>query len=241
MLAGTDWETPLYIAQSGVRGPTVLVLGGVHGNEPGGWFAAEEVANWEPRAGGLLVIPRANRIATHLLERTTEDMGDLNRLYPGSADGPPMARMAAEVVQIARQYGVNYVIDMHESWMFFAERPQNGTAFLGQTIAAGEGPEAAGLAEMLCARVNEQLGAGSRDNMWTRDQLPLPGSTPVPSNGNPNGTRGGRGSSSLALGRHVDGLTPLLVEMGQYNQREARRVELHLMVARALLESRGML
>jgi hypothetical protein len=63
----------------------------------------------------------------------------------------------------------------------------------------------------------------------------------VPSNGNPSGARGGRGTSSLAIGRHVAGLTPLLVEMGQYNQRESRRVELHMMVARALLESRGML
>jgi hypothetical protein len=241
MMTDTEWETPLYIMHSGVRGPAVLVLGGVHGNEPGGWFAAEEVAYWQPHAGSLIVIPRANRLATRMLERTTTELGDLNRLYPGSADGQPMARMAHAIIELAREQRVQYVVDMHESWMFFAERTQNGTAFLGQTIAAGEGPESAGLAEMLCARVNEQLGGGSRDRMWTRDQLPIPGSTPVPSNGNPGGTRGGRGSSSLAIGRHVAGLTPLLVEMGQYNQRESRRVELHMLVARTLLESRGML
>jgi hypothetical protein len=217
----------------------VLVLGGVHGNEPGGWFAAEEVADWEPLTGSLLVIPRANRVATRLLERTTSEMGDLNRLYPGSPDGLPMARMAHAVIEVAREHSVKYVLDMHESWIFFAERGVNGTAYLGQTIAAGQGPEATGLAEMLCERVNEQLGSGSRDRLWTRDQLPLPNSTPVPSNGNPTGGRGG--TSSLALGRHVEGLTPVLVEMGQYNQSESRRKQLHLMVARALLESRAML
>jgi len=28
-----------------------MVLGGVHGNEPGGWLAADEVATWQPAAG----------------------------------------------------------------------------------------------------------------------------------------------------------------------------------------------
>jgi predicted deacylase len=37
-----------------------MVLGGVHGNEPGGWFAAETVADWVPASGELLVLPRAN-------------------------------------------------------------------------------------------------------------------------------------------------------------------------------------
>src|SRR5437867_9239804 len=40
LMAGTPYETPLYIRGSGNPGKTVLVLGGVHGNEPAGWLAA---------------------------------------------------------------------------------------------------------------------------------------------------------------------------------------------------------
>jgi hypothetical protein len=48
-------------------------------------------------------------------------------------------------------------------------------------------------------------------------------------------------TNSLGIGRFVDGLTCLLIEMGQDNQVESRRTELHVLVARTFLESRSML
>lgn len=238
LLPGTPWETPLSITHSGVRGPAILVLGGVHGNEPGGWLAADQVVGWTPKTGSLLVVPRSNMIAIRALERTFPELGDLNRLYPGSPDGLPMARMAASIVDTAREFNVEVLLDMHESWGFYAERTQNGTAFLGQTITTGQGPEFATAAQVLAARVNEYVGGG-RDRLLTRDQALPPGATPTPTP--PAGAVLGRSTSSLGVGRWVDGLTPILVEMGQQNQSMERRIELHLMVGRALLESRGML
>ena len=95
LLAGTPHETPLVIHHSGTHGPTAMVLGGVHGNEPGGWLAGDEVAKWEPAAGTLLVVPRANVTALNAFVRTFEEIGDLNRLYPGNPDSPlMMERMA---------------------------------------------------------------------------------------------------------------------------------------------------
>ncbi|HSE43967.1 MAG TPA: hypothetical protein VLA89_01425, partial [Gemmatimonadales bacterium] len=75
LLPGTPWETPLTVANSGVPGPVMMVLGGVHGNEPGGWTAADGVATWRPAAGCLLVLPRANRQAISLFARTTDALG----------------------------------------------------------------------------------------------------------------------------------------------------------------------
>jgi hypothetical protein len=234
LLEGTEWETPLLIRHSGATASTVMFLGGVHGNEPGGWLAADEVATWSPLNGSLLVIPRANIVATHAFQRTLPELGDLNRLYPGSPDGLPMERMAATILGIAREFGVDLLIDMHESWGFYVERTQNGTAYLGQTVTSSSGPESATIVPALLARANPRIPLG-RDQLVTRDQFPLPGPTP-PANGN-----FGRGRSSLALGQYVEGLTPVLVEMGQQDQPEARRVALHLEVARAALELRGML
>lgn len=238
MLPGTPWETPLYINHSGRAGSTVLVLGGVHGNEPGGWLAAEDVAGWMPTFGSLLVIPRANLLATRMLERTTTELGDLNRLYPGDPRADmPMAQMAHAILEVAREFGAGTLLDMHESWAFYAERAQNGTAFLGQTIGAGRGPDSATIARTLADRANAQI-ARERDLFWTRDQLPLPGQA-APS---PTATRpAGVSRSSLGAGEYVEGMTPILVEMGQMDQPVSRRVELHLLVARVLLESRGMI
>ncbi len=81
MLSGTPYETLLYLFGSGLPGPVVLILGGVHGNEPAGWLAAEQlVETVEVERGSVLIVPRANELATHALERTLPDLGDLNRL-----------------------------------------------------------------------------------------------------------------------------------------------------------------
>jgi hypothetical protein len=220
-----------------------MLLGGVHGNEPGGWLAGDELTAWQPSRGSLLVLPRANVLAIRALERTFPELGDLNRLYPGNPDGAPMARMAEAIVALARAHQVDLLIDMHESWAFYGERSQNGTAYLGQTITSGAGPASARLAESLARAVNERIPT-PRDRLFYRDFTSFatnstPGE-PQPANPNDGPWNPNRGGSSLALGRHVPGLTPLLVEMGQDRQELARRIELHLLVARAALELHGM-
>ncbi len=243
LLEGTEWETPLIAQHSGEEGPAVLVLGGVHGNEPGSWLATEEIAEWQPLRGSLIVIPRANIVATRIGERTLPELGDLNRLYPGSDDAElPMSRMAAQIVEAAQRYRVSLVLDLHESWGFYVERGSNsGTAFLGQTITGGDGePVATRIAEDFNAQVEIE-----RDHLIARDRESW-GSTS--SQGGPpiddissSGWRPGRGSSSLSLGRYVEGLTPILVEMGQQRQALERRAELHQLVVQVALTQRGML
>ena len=127
------------ISYSGARGPAVMALGGVHGNEPGGWLAGDEVATWMPAAGSLLVIPRANVQAIAGFVRTTDEIGDLNRLYPGDlASGFLMERMAGTIVALAKEFGVTVLLDMHESWAFYREYPVGGgTGALGQTVTVG--------------------------------------------------------------------------------------------------------
>ena len=97
LMPGTPYETPYYVFGTGMPGPILAVLGGVHGNEPGGWMAAQRLVDQvRPLTGGFIVLPRANTRAIDLFERTTDELGDLNRLYPGDPNGLPMARMAYE-------------------------------------------------------------------------------------------------------------------------------------------------
>jgi hypothetical protein len=212
-----------------------MILGGVHGNEPGGWLAANELAALEPVTGSLLVLPEANRLAMAGFVRTYPDLGDLNRLYPGndSDTALPMERMAAAIVALAREFHVDLLLDLHESWAFYATRAQSGTAFLGQTITAGVGPRNPAFVSDLVERVNPRIGV-ERDLMHYRDGSAFrrPETAPADPSGN-------RGRSSMSLGGHVPGLTPILVEMGQEDQPEVRRVELHLIVATEALRMLG--
>ena len=246
LMRGSEWETPLVAQHSGEPGPSVLVLGGVHGNEPGGWLAAEEIAGWAPARGGLIVIPRANVVATHALERTLPELGDLNRMYPGSFTAElPMARMAAHIIDAIRSFDVELVLDLHESWGFYAERGESGgTAFIGQTITSGPGPDRVPIATPIAKAFNAQVEI-DRDHLFARDRTSFPAGF---AEGEPlgDGTGGrfwrpGRGGSSLSLGRFVEGVTPVLIEMGQQRQPVARRAELHQLVVRTALEMAGLL
>ena len=228
----------MVVRNSGKVGPATMILGGVHGNEPGGWLAADEVATWTPAIGTLITLPRANVQAIASYVRTFDDIGDLNRLYPGNAESPLlMERMAALILAVCREFEVELLLDMHESWAFYAEYPPNsGTGALGQTITAGPGPQQADFAQRMAAIANQQ--ASEREQFIVRDGNQFGRATATPSPGQQASTRG---RSSLSAGGHVAGLTPILAEMGQTDQPVERRIQLHLIIARAALELQGQL
>lgn len=236
LLPGDEYATTAVLTHSGIEGPRVLVLGGVHGNEPGGWMAAEAIAGWEVTRGSLVVVPRANVLATYAFQRTLDGFGDLNRLYPGAPDGPPMARMARAIVELAREIDADLAVDMHESWGFYNERTadQNGTAFIGQTVTSVGSTFQRNAIRDTIARVNERLSEREqltfRDRTWRRRRG---------YGGDPG--LDGLGASSLSLGEFVSGLQPILVEIGQRDQQESRRAEIHRLIVRALLSEREML
>ncbi len=236
LLAGSEAETPMFASHSGLDGPRVMVLGGVHGNEPGGWLAAEEIAKWEVTRGDLIVVPRANVIATQRLVRTTDELGDLNRLYPGTPEHAlPMGRMANVIVRLAREFDVDVLLDLHESWGFFNEYNGGGTAFIGQTVT-GTGTAGFDAAQGIVEAVNPLVS--EREQLVLRSRggdgfgFGFRGSF---------GGGGGRGSSSLSIGNFAPGTGAVLIEMGQERQAVNRRAEIHRLIVHAELERRGML
>ncbi|MDA0352963.1 MAG: succinylglutamate desuccinylase/aspartoacylase family protein [Chloroflexi bacterium] len=242
-LPGTPWETPVYINRSGEPGPRTMILGGVHGNEPGGWQAAGEIADWMPDRGLTVVIPRANIVATRVIERTLPELGDLNRFYPGvpleTANGFPMQWMAYSIIQLAREFEVSLLLDLHESWGFFNERTQNGTAFLGQTITNGADVAESERIEAIVNEVNEQVSDREQLVMRDRNRNRFSGGATQRPTSDPSWPTGG--TSSLGVGQFVPGLVPVLIEMGQQGQSESRRAELHQLFARTALQHEGLL
>jgi hypothetical protein len=254
LLKGTPWAVEGIAIHSGKAGPRVMVLGGVHGNEPGGWFAAEAIADWQVERGSLLVLPRVNWRSAAVVERTLPEIGDINRAYPGNATGAPAQRIASAIVDAARDFSPELLYDLHESWVFYGERgANNGTAFIGQTFAVGAGATDATI-DRLANVVREVNGKiSTREEFYMRGAAsPRPGVQVLPPNNQqqqqnnqrptpvPNGVTFS-GTTSLSIGQWVKGCVPILVEMGQQNQAESRRSALHQMLVRTTLEQSGML
>ena len=60
LMAGTRYQTPFYVHSGADPGPTVVVIGGVHGDETAGYLAARALVNWKVQSGTLVIVPDAN-------------------------------------------------------------------------------------------------------------------------------------------------------------------------------------
>ncbi len=140
--AGTPWETTGCIVDSRLPGPTALILGGVHGNEPAGAAAAEAVCAFRPVRGKLVVAPRVNAPGLQQSLRYLPEAGDMNRVYPPAGNETPADRMGAEIISLMNQYQITMLIDLHEARTFH----KIDRTSLGQTLLFADNGASTGLA-----------------------------------------------------------------------------------------------
>lgn len=150
---GTRWETSGCIADSGEAGPNVLILGGVHGNEPAGALAAEKICAFSPAQGKIIVIPRVNPLGLKENVRHLPDIDDMNRAYPPTGGDAPADRMGAEIVSLMERYRINLFIDLHEARTFH----RLDKTSLGQTLLFADNSVSTVLAMDAVEAVNREL------------------------------------------------------------------------------------
>ena len=82
----------------GKPGPTILLTAGIHGDEYEGQIALRKLLfTLDPSTicGRLIILPSLNTPAVHAATRVSPlDQGNLNRAFPGCADGGPTAEIA---------------------------------------------------------------------------------------------------------------------------------------------------
>lgn len=122
IMEGTPYATRLYERSSGVPGPTIVIIGGLHGNEPAGYLAARRIANWKCLSGTLVVLPDAHREAIRRKVRAYP--GNMNSMFPGKDDGTSMERLAFEIWRKAVvAYRPDLLLTLHESLDFHVLDP----------------------------------------------------------------------------------------------------------------------
>lgn len=120
----------------GKPGPTVLLTGGVHGDEYEGQIALRKLLfRLDPTTirGRLIILPSLNTPAVLAATRISPlDQGNLNRAFPGCADGGPTAEIANLVESIILPV-CDAAIDLHSggkaAWFLpctMAGRDQDG-------------------------------------------------------------------------------------------------------------------
>ncbi|WP_417389731.1 succinylglutamate desuccinylase/aspartoacylase family protein [Gimesia sp.] len=108
-------KIPIHIRRAQQDGPVVFVTAALHGDEINGTGAIRELiqdANFQLLRGSVILVPVLNILAFDRHSRYLPDRRDLNRSFPGSANGSLASRMARIIFDeiVSR---CDYGIDLH--------------------------------------------------------------------------------------------------------------------------------
>ncbi|MBW3636614.1 MAG: succinylglutamate desuccinylase/aspartoacylase family protein, partial [Armatimonadetes bacterium] len=165
LMAATRYQTPFYVKTGAQSGPTIVVIGGLHGDEPAGYLAARELQKWKITRGTLVVVPDAHIEAIRRGVRAYPR--NMNRLFPGNPNGDAMERLASQIWDLIKKSKPDLVLTLHESRGFHADDPRR----YGQTFTY-DFPELAPRFRRVAAKVN--AGIAPRKHRFLQFVDPFP-------------------------------------------------------------------
>ncbi len=139
LLDGTELAVPVYVNQGTEDGFTIYLVAGIHGNEPAGWKAARQWRNRHLDAGTIYIAAPVNRWGAEQQKRRTQEDRDINRNFPGDADGWDAERIADAVYQDIAAVQPDLVLDLHEA------ETEEGRDALGDSLICESLDETGGL------------------------------------------------------------------------------------------------
>ncbi|MCD6204468.1 MAG: hypothetical protein J7L22_02290 [Candidatus Marinimicrobia bacterium] len=145
-------------------GNTVFILGGIQGDEPGGFLSADLYPNLVLDRGNLIVIPRAN---FHSIIKNSRGVnGDMNRRF----DNKPPNDIDDQIVDIIQSLMAesDLFINLHDGWGFYREKyidKNHNPKRFGQSVIADADVYITGddtlyleqMARTVLARVNRRI------------------------------------------------------------------------------------
>lgn len=114
----------LHKHNGGPASNTLLVIGGVHGDEPGGYFAASLLTtHYHIKKGALWVVPNLN--FESLVRNQRGVYGDMNRKFAFVSSDDKDYESVMRIKSIVLEPQVDLVINQHDGHGFYRERWQN--------------------------------------------------------------------------------------------------------------------
>lgn len=108
-------KIPVIVERAKLDGPTLLLMGGIHGDETNGVAIVRDIIRKKynkPLKGTVICIPVFNVFGYLSQTRVFPDGRDLNRMFPGSENGSLASQFAHRFTKDIAPL-VDYVIDFH--------------------------------------------------------------------------------------------------------------------------------
>ncbi|MBX2846080.1 MAG: succinylglutamate desuccinylase/aspartoacylase family protein [Saprospiraceae bacterium] len=111
----TAIDIPVTVARSETPGPTLLVMGGLHGDEINGIEIIRRVLDNDlhiPKQGTVIAIPIINIFGFIHFSREVPDGKDVNRSFPGAKNGSLASKVAYTLMKEIVPH-IDYCVDFH--------------------------------------------------------------------------------------------------------------------------------
>ena len=109
----------LHQQQSTQTGPTLLVIGGIQGDEPGGFNAAALLTTrYRIERGNLWVVPNLN--FSSIIKRSRGLYGDMNRKFSELPKSDPEYHQVVRIKKIINNPQVDLILNLHDGSGFYA-------------------------------------------------------------------------------------------------------------------------
>lgn len=116
--ATTNLEFSLHKKESRTPGNTLLIIGGIQGDEPGGFMAASLVATkYKIKSGAVWVVPNLN--FPSILESSRGKDGDMNRKFATINKSDPDYHAVTKIKEIILDKQVDLVLNLHDGSGFY--------------------------------------------------------------------------------------------------------------------------
>lgn len=112
------FDFTLHRQQGEKPGPTLLVIGGIQGDEPGGFNSAALLATrYRVQQGSLWVVPNLN--FSSILQRSRGLYGDMNRKFDSLPKSDPEYHQVLRIKKIIKKPQVDLIFNLHDGSGFY--------------------------------------------------------------------------------------------------------------------------
>ena len=114
----------LFKKESNEKGNTLLIIGGIHGDEPGGYFAPAFLEKYyEIKSGNVWVIPDLN--ADSIMANNRGIYDDMNRKFNSIDKNDPDFDTVTKIKEIILDKKVDLILNLHDGYGFYRNKYEN--------------------------------------------------------------------------------------------------------------------
>ena len=162
----TDYELHVYRIYGESPGKTLLLIGGIQGDEPGGFLSADHYAELGLLKGNLIVVPRANFQSILLNKRQINE--DMNRKFSEDRETNYETKIVAILKKLIAESDM--LLNLHDGSGFYTpdwQDDMHNPGRFGQSIIAdtdffinpktGESVDLSSMAELVVQKINKNI------------------------------------------------------------------------------------